>query len=59
MKDYILIRLKETSTWAGIITLLMAFHVLNLTPDQQSSIMLFIGAILAATPDRQHPTGLK
>ena len=36
--DYILARLKEASTWRGIVALITAFGV-NLSPEQTSAIV--------------------
>jgi len=54
MKAFFLRRLKEPSTWRGIIALLTAFG-LTLSPDQKEAIIALglasIGAVGAFTPD--------
>jgi hypothetical protein len=51
--DFINKRLKEPSTYAGLMTLLMSFHVVDFSVDQQTAILGFIGLLLV-TPDKQH-----
>ena len=51
--NFITKRLKEPSTYAGLMTLSMSFHVVNFTLDQQTAILGFIGLLLV-TPDKQH-----
>lgn len=54
MKDYVLNRLREPSTWRGIVALLTAAGV-AMSPDQQAAIvaagLAVIGVIGAFIPD--------
>ncbi len=60
MTEYLIKRLKETSTWLGIMQLLMAFGLVTITPEQNAAITAIIAAIAGsgiagmATPDKQH-----
>jgi len=58
LTQYILERLEERSTWAGIITFVVGALGLNLSPDAQSAIALLgtsvIGVVIALIPDK-HP----
>ena len=51
---YIVRRLKEPSTYAGLITLAIAFNVIAITPEQQMALLTVIGGLLTASPDKQH-----
>lgn len=51
--DFIKRRCKEPSTYAGLMTLLMSFHVVDFSADQQTAILGFI-SLLLVTPDKQH-----
>jgi hypothetical protein len=48
MKDWIISRLKEKSTWAGILGLLSAFGVYQFAPEQKEAVLTAIGAITSA-----------
>lgn len=54
--NYIIERLKEASTWRGIVAILTGFGV-HLNPDQQGAIVALglavIGAVGAFTPDKK------
>jgi hypothetical protein len=56
MRDYLLSRLAERSTWAGVIAVLGAFGVWNATPDQASAItaiaLAIFGGFNTFAPDR-------
>jgi hypothetical protein len=52
MKEFILKRFSEPSTWMGALAVASAFG-LDFTQDQQSAIALF-GAIMCGMPDKQH-----
>ena len=51
--DYIIARLKEPSTWAGIIAIIGSLTAFKVAPDQAAAISTGLaslaGAILAAT----------
>ena len=55
MKDYILARLKEPSTWRGIVLAITAFGV-SLSPEQVESIitvgLLLTGILGIGTSDK-------
>ena len=55
MKDYLLSRLKEPSTWRGLVLCASAFGM-TLTPDQSYAIaslgMALAGSIGIISPDR-------
>lgn len=55
MKSYIIARLKEASTWRGIVALVTAIGV-TLTPDQSAAIvaagLAVMGAVGAFFPDK-------
>ena len=55
MRDYILARLQEPSTWRGLVLIASALGA-ALSPDQQEAIvtggLLFAGIIGAAVPDK-------
>jgi hypothetical protein len=59
-KRFVLARLREPSTWFGIINLLTAFGVLQLTHEQSSAIMLAVSSLLGVgtaavlTPDKNN-----
>ena len=52
MKDFLIRRLSETSTWAGLFLVASAWG-LNFTEQQQAALTV-LGMALAGTPDRQH-----
>jgi len=52
IKDFLLTRLKETSTWAGLFLVASAWG-LEFTPEQQAALTV-LGTILAGAPDKQH-----
>jgi len=52
MKDFLVRRLTETSTWAGLFLVASAWG-LNFTEQQQAALTV-LGMALASTPDRQH-----
>lgn len=52
MKDFLIRRLTETSTWAGLFLVASAWG-LNFTEQQQAALTV-LGMALAGTPDRQH-----
>jgi hypothetical protein len=52
MKDFFLNRLKEPSTWAGLLMVSAAFG-LDFT-DQQQIAITALGVALAGAPDKQH-----
>lgn len=58
-KKLLLARLREPSTWYGMINVAAAFGVLNLTDVQSSAVslalssMLGVGAAAIITPDKQ------
>lgn len=39
-------RLKEPSTWRGIILLLASFGVLHITPEQQDALLALVFALV-------------
>jgi hypothetical protein len=55
MRDYILARLQEPSTWRGLVLIVSALGA-ALSPDQQEAIvtggLLLAGIIGAAVPDK-------
>lgn len=57
MKDYLIARAKEPSTWRGVVLLLTAIGV-ALTPDQQEAVVAFglgvAGLVGAFTADKKH-----
>ena len=54
MKNYIILRLKERTTWLGLIAIATAFGC-QISPDQAEVIvktaLLLAGLLHAATPD--------
>ena len=46
--NWIIDRLKEKSTWAGLLGLLSAFGVYQFAPEQKEAILTAIGAITSA-----------
>lgn len=52
MKDFLISRLTETSTWAGLFLVASAWG-LNFTEQQQAALTV-LGMALASTPDKQH-----
>ena len=52
MKDFLLKRFAEPSTWMGALAVASSFGM-SLTDTQQIAIAAF-GALLCATPDKQH-----
>ena len=52
MKDFVLRRLSETSTWAGLFLVASAWG-LEFT-DQQQAALTVLGMALAGAPDKQH-----
>ena len=52
MKTFLISRLKETSTWAGLFLVASAWG-LEFTPEQQAALTVS-GTILAGAPDKQH-----
>ena len=52
MKDFVLRRLSETSTWAGLFLVASAWG-LEFTEQQQAALTV-LGMALAGTPDKQH-----
>jgi hypothetical protein len=52
MKNFILNRFKEPSTWAGVFLIASAWG-LTFTPEQQYALTTF-GVALMGTPDKQH-----
>jgi hypothetical protein len=54
MKDYLLRRFAEPSTWLGALAVASAFGM-DLTDAQTAAIASF-GAILCGMPDHQHPS---
>ena len=59
MKDYLIARLKEKSTWYCCLSMLSAFGLVALTPEQNAAINALIGVIAGAgaagmaTPDNK------
>lgn len=62
MRDYILARLQEPSTWRGLVLIASALGA-ALSPDQQEAIvtggLLLAGIIGAAVPDKSSPENRK
>jgi membrane protease YdiL (CAAX protease family) len=60
MKEYIQNRLKEPSTWLGLLQFSIAFGFVHFSPEQTDAtiyiIMLIAGSGLTGivTPDKQH-----
>lgn len=52
MKQFLLRRFAEASTWLGALAVAAAFGM-DLTDAQQNAIAAF-GALLCAVPDKQH-----
>ena len=52
MKDFMLRRLSETSTWAGLFLVASAWG-LEFTAQQQAALTV-LGMALAGAPDKQH-----
>ena len=56
--EYIKARLKEPSTWRGLILVFIAFSAYQFTSDQATAIlelgMALSGGIGATTPDNHH-----
>lgn len=52
MKEVLLKRLREPSTWAGLMLVISAFGM-SLTPEQQYALST-LGLALIGTPDTQH-----
>jgi hypothetical protein len=62
MRDYLLSRLGERSTWAGLLAVLGAFGIWEATPDQASAItalaLAIMGGFSALAPDTlSRPSG--
>lgn len=62
MRDYILARLQEPSTWRGLVLIASALGA-ALSPDQKEAIvtggLLLAGLIGAAVPDKSSPENRK
>ena len=56
MKDFLIRRLTETSTWAGLFLVASAWG-LEFT-DQQQAALTVLGMALAGVPDKQHKQGI-
>lgn len=58
MKDFLLARLREPSTWRGAIWVLSAFGVYAFTDDQAAAIsalgMALAGGVGMVSPDKFH-----
>lgn len=60
MKQYYLNRLKEPSTWFGIMQLAVAYSIWEVTPEQYDAIKTLVYLIIASgtggvvIPDKQH-----
>lgn len=60
MKDYLIKRLKEPSTYFGIMQLAVAYGIWEVTPEQYDAIKSFVfliffsGAGGVIVPDKQH-----
>lgn len=52
MKNFLIRRLTETSTWAGLFLVASAWG-LNFTEQQQAALTV-LGMALAGSPDKQH-----
>ena len=48
MKQYLIDRLNEHSTWAALMAVVTAFSTLDLTIDQQTAITMLAGAIFVS-----------
>ena len=56
MKDFLIRRLTETSTWAGLFLVASAWG-LEFTEQQQAALTV-LGMALAGAPDKQHKQGI-
>lgn len=55
MKNYLIARLKESSTWRGIFLILSAFGVHQFSPEQETALTTLIIALfggLHLVPDK-------
>lgn len=46
--EWLIERLQEKSTWAGVLGIIGAFGVYNFAPEQKEAILTAIGAITSA-----------